>query len=150
MSQGPWYCFNCGECCRRIALSRQEYRLISSRLRKKFPKLLNHFQSSVTIHTRNPRFLAIEGECPFRNKEKGLCAIYKIRPYPCRLYVCGRRNEREPLRVKGRYVLNNTERQERDPLFLLQMMVIRDHAMRWGRKYGWNLKGQIPDGDDYV
>lgn len=66
-------CSNCGECCaNRLPLSDEEVARIKAYIHDN-----GIGQQKGAPHT-----------CPFRDHENGRCAIYRVRPTICRVYMC--------------------------------------------------------------
>lgn len=59
---------NCGECCGPVLCSEEEYQAVASHIRK----------HKITAHRNGP------DRCPFY--QNGTCAVYEVRPLPCRLF----------------------------------------------------------------
>lgn len=128
----PWNCLNCGECCERVSISKQEYKLI---LNKIPPTAQEIFKQATIAHPRNPKYVLIEGKCPFFKKNH--CLIYKIRPFACRYFVCGRKTMDEPLVFAKDKCLNSILRRKIDPYFRDQVAQSTYEAKEWGIHYGW-------------
>lgn len=75
-------CSSCGSCCSNLLpLSQKEI----SDIRKYIKK--NHIKECVHAFypSAKPTF---DMTCPFRDNEKRICTIYKVRPMICREFVC--------------------------------------------------------------
>lgn len=130
----PWKCLDCGECCERISISKQEYKLI---LNKISPKVQEIFKQNTKSHIENPKFMLIRGRCPFFTKKKGRCLIYKIRPFPCRFFICGRKSMDEKLIFVNGRCINHMIRIKSDPYFRDQVANSTHEAKEWGIRHGW-------------
>lgn len=133
-----WKCLDCGECCKELSLSKDEYNLIL----KSVPKTAQEYLKRRTKPDPNePKLMQIKGNCPFFSKEQKKCLIYKIRPYVCRAFNCGRNSLKDPVIFVDGHCINHTIRLKKDPWF--RMLVIRDlqDAMIWAKNHGWELGG---------
>lgn len=71
-------CSSCGNCCSNLLpLSKCEIKAI-----KKYKKK-HHIQQCIHSETAMLDFI-----CPFRDNEKKICTIYKVRPLICRDFKC--------------------------------------------------------------
>lgn len=130
----PWECLNCGECCKEASISKIEHKLI---LKKIGSRLGERFKEETKPHSDNPDYMALKGKCMFFHKEKRKCLIYTIRPFACRLFMCGRQDHSEPLMYTKDRCINNIMRRKRDPYFRDLVMKNREESFKWGFRYGW-------------
>ncbi|MDV2989762.1 MAG: YkgJ family cysteine cluster protein [Dehalogenimonas sp.] len=75
------YCDGCGWCCSqtsRIVVILEDVERISRELKQKREKLFNFDGKDWTIKQGHP--------CQWWNPDNGRCAIYKIRPFTCRVW----------------------------------------------------------------
>lgn len=82
------------------------------------------------LHADSRFVRLLAGPCPLLEAD-GSCSVYDVRPFNCRLYMCGRQDgeawtdEAIPLRIltnrdlRRQYALNERK------------------AERWGRAHGW-------------
>lgn len=86
-------CSCCGECCSNLLpLSEYEIKRIHKYIEKRHIK----------AHKRNLLLAeAIDMTCPFRNEEKRICEIYKIRPLICKVFKCDKRPNADEGRLLG-------------------------------------------------
>ena len=89
-----WSCHRCGDCCTRpVALVVTDQELEEMQLE-------TGYRYPLTLAQGPHGFVAIKaGPCPFRFADKGGsvgCAVYPVRPYNCRRYMCGRATCADP------------------------------------------------------
>jgi len=72
----------------------------------------------------------------------GKCAIYLVRPYPCRQFLCGKQSEKDNRPWKSdrsfnmeyfNWLLKNNAE------FAKVKKEMEDKAANWGLRHGWNL-----------
>jgi Fe-S-cluster containining protein len=117
-----------------VSLSKSELALI---LRKVGTKLAERFKKDIAPHPNNPEYIWLKTDCMFYSDKKKKCLIYTIRPFACRLFMCGRQSEGEPLVYSNNRCVNNILRRKRDPYFHNQVMMNREKAFAWGLSHGW-------------
>ena len=77
-------CSCCGECCSNLLpLTQNEIKVIHKYIKKHRIK-----EQKKILPTSE---VAFDMTCPFRNNDKKICNIYKIRPLICKLYQCNRK-----------------------------------------------------------
>lgn len=67
-------CINCGCCCGVIPVSPKEFQTIK--------EYLKTHEDALSLARKATNII----NCPFRDDEKKLCAIYPVRPIVCRLF----------------------------------------------------------------
>lgn len=74
-------CSGCGNCCSNLLpMSQKEVDVIHRYIKKHDIKECKHLLPVAT-----PVF---DMTCPFRDNDKGICAIYEVRPEICRQFIC--------------------------------------------------------------
>ncbi len=137
-----WVCLNCGECCAEgnISLSKEEYDLIH----KKIPlstKMV--FDRVVVPHDEDSKLLMIKGKCPFYSKQKKKCLIYKIRPFMCRYFICGRKSTDEELVFTDGMCQNPIIPYKNDLIFKRIVDQIVDESISWAVTHGWIKRANV-------
>ena len=87
-------CSCCGECCSNLLpLSEHEIKRIHKYIEKK------HIKGAVRKFPTAD--ISVDMRCPFRNDEKRICEIYKIRPLICKVFKCDKRPNADEGRLLG-------------------------------------------------
>ena len=74
-------CSGCGNCCSNLLpMSKKEVAAIHKYIEKHGIKECKHL-----LPVAKP---AYDMTCPFRNNDKGICAICEVRPEICRQFIC--------------------------------------------------------------
>ena len=74
-------CSNCGNCCTNLLpMSDKEVSRIKEYIKVNDIKEYKHL-----VPISNP---SVDMTCPFRNDDKKICTIYKVRPEICRQFIC--------------------------------------------------------------
>lgn len=69
-------CKNCGQCCEIVPATKIEIENIK--------EFVNAMDSEYRIKLKNQKRRV--GSCPYRDTEKQACAIYKVRPFICKIF----------------------------------------------------------------
>ena len=74
-------CSGCGNCCSNfLPMSKKEVAAIHRYIEKYDIKERKHL-----LPVAEPAF---DMTCPFRDNDKGICAIYEVRPEICKQFIC--------------------------------------------------------------
>lgn len=75
-------CSNCGECCSNfLPLDNNEIKIIKEYIKKHNIKEQIHIPIISNVQ---------DATCPFRDNDKKICTIYKVRPAICRSFICSK------------------------------------------------------------
>lgn len=129
----PWNCFMCGDCCKNISISQSEHNLIMKKIGSKAQR---RYKKNVIVHPHNKKFFLIQNKCPLQ-LPNGRCGIYPIRPFACRLFICGRVDASIPLVYADDKCKNHVIRRSRDPIFAILARNSEEVANQWGTQHGW-------------
>lgn len=75
-------CSNCGECCSAF-LPLNDIEISSIKKYIKANNIKPFYHTSVLSKLE-------DGICPFRDNERRICTIYKVRPQICRSFICSK------------------------------------------------------------
>jgi Fe-S-cluster containining protein len=130
----PWTCSRCGDCCRKpssVTVTVEE----AAELVVVHPRVYGGFLTP----TKDPRFVTMAaGPCSFLSyatNGAAQCRAYRVRPYNCRRFMCGRDHCLQPFdgaAVPARVLADRGlrrvyERQQRE-------------AQPWARAHGWEVE----------
>ena len=110
-------CFRCGQCCKNVVFHIVERKtaIRHAGYEEVDPKIIARFRHGLEYRSFSNAqdYYFLKGKCPFFVKGEG-CLIYLSRPFNCRNFLCGRKNEKEVLEWDGQVCLNQTRRVEKD------------------------------------
>jgi Fe-S-cluster containining protein len=135
--QSKFRCYRCGWSCRLEKYTTQEeFDLASKALSKQGIKLRGSRLTNGMILWEQP--------CPALKfvKGKAICLIYKVRPYPCRQFLCGRQSleDTRPFFSDGSFNMEYyNEQLKKYPEFAKIKEKMEDKAAKWGIAHGWDL-----------
>lgn len=145
MRGGPkkpvWVCQESGDCClslTSIVLSIQELEAMRA-ARPEVPIAVEGMPG----HPNLVRLIAPKG-CPYLGRQldgRSTCTVYKVRPYNCRRFMCGRTDvSKEPFRVGGPLGCRNlSERLQTGYQFAAFYRSNQRRAQRlWAEDMGWS------------
>ena len=88
-------CISCGNCCTALLpMTKSELKEIQRYIKKKHIQIEKHYGADFDL------------TCPFRNEEKKMCMVYKIRPQICRDFKCDK-PQKKVEEVKEHYSYDN-------------------------------------------
>ena len=73
-------CISCGSCC-------SNYLPLSSKDLKEIRRYIEKHHIKPSVHAI-PAVVALDHTCPFRDNDRKICTIYKVRPKICKLFKC--------------------------------------------------------------
>ena len=127
-------CYHCNRCCKIDKYStKEEFDLAKQALSKLEIELTGALLPDGKILWPKPCPALINGKC----------AIYKVRPYPCRQFLCGKQTKKDnrPWKSDGFFNMEYFHWQLKNiPEFAKVKRKIEDEAADWGLKHGWKLK----------
>ena len=70
------------------------------------------------------------------------CAIYDVRPYPCRQFLCGKQsaNDERPFTTSGFNMPYYEKQLAESPEFSKIKEKLEETAAKWGNAHGWKLE----------
>ena len=129
-------CYRCGNCCKiDKQTTLQEFELAFNALKKHGINLKGNRLPNGKIAWPIP--------CPALKNGQAFCLIYKIRPFVCRQFLCGKtyKEDSKPWFSNGSFNKGYFNKLiEDNPVFAKIKKRIEDKAVLWGNKHGWNLE----------
>ena len=123
-----WQCMRTGDCCRipsRVTMTPEERRALEQ-ARPDIPaQWVTHPDGFVDL---------VAGPCPYLDGND--CAVYEVRPYNCRRYLCGR-EPGDPFEPGIAIPLKMLIRPERRDQYHRNQV----EAQTWATQHGWSDRG---------
>jgi Fe-S-cluster containining protein len=132
----PFVCDQRGDCCRHppFVLMTEDEAVLLEAARDRATRELDWQEDEPS-----GRFVKLMGKpCPFLDAD-GLCAVYEIRPYNCRRFICGRPSgSSEPWQeTRDGRCANVTERLSQSVAFFRHADELQTAAQPWALAHGW-------------